>query len=71
MHFSRMRTARSLTVCHSVPCISGGGSTQPRLDAEPSPWMHTPLPNACWEANPPFPSACWEANPPAPCEQND
>ena len=66
MHSNRMRTARLLTVFHSIPCISGGGLPNPagcrphppegrprgcRSPLDADPHGHVTC-DACWEANP-------------------
>ena len=59
MHSSRMRTAHSLTVFHSIH--GGGVGCLPNTPGGSPLWMQTPL-----EANPPGHltwDACWEANP--------
>ena len=61
-----MRSARSLTVSHSIPCFLG-------WDADPlPPSMQTPHPPGYrpppQDADPLLlPNACWEANPPSQC----
>ena len=73
MHSSRMRTAHSLTIFYSIPCILGESLPNP-LDADPlppgyrPPWMQTPSPGCrpSWMQTP-LSNACWEANPPSQC----
>ena len=79
MHSSRMRTARSLTISHSIPGVicptpldADPPGCRPFLHADP-PWMLTPAgyrpsldADTSLDADPPFHvtcDACWEANP--------